>query len=325
MSTPAPTDTAVLIAAFNAAATLDRAVASALAQPETVELCIVDDGSSDRTAELARGWAQRDRRVSVLQQRNAGPGAARNAAIAATRAPWLAVLDADDYLLPGRIGALLAQAEDADFIADALLRCAEGRAPPAPPAHGPARERLSFERFVLGNRGGTKGPLDLGYLKPMFRRAFLDAHALRYRPDLRLGEDYEFYARALALGARFYVCAPAGYVSVERAGSLSKDHGETELARLRDCDLDLAAIGALTAAERRALRLHWHSVDCRLQWRRLIAAVKQRNAAAALSTFHSPQASLYLSARLGEQLWLRSGARLRSLFKGPPLSTADAG
>jgi succinoglycan biosynthesis protein ExoU len=216
--------TAVLIAAYNASATLDRAVASALAQPETVEVCIVDDGSSDDTQAQARAWAARDTRVTVLSQANAGPGAARNAALAATRSPWVAILDADDYWLPGRLASLFNHAERADFIADSLIRVREGTAVPSPPPADPASAPLSLEAFLLGNLGALKGPLDLGYLKPLMRRTFLDAHALRYRPELRLGEDYEMYARALALGARFLITPPAGYVSIERAGSLSKHH-----------------------------------------------------------------------------------------------------
>jgi len=301
---------AVVIAAYNAEATLDRAVASALAQPETAEICIVDDCSTDATAQLAAAWGIRDARVRLLKSEvNSGPGAARNAAIAATAAPWIAILDADDYVLPGRFSKLLAAVGDADFVADELIRTT-GIGTPAAPVASPTWSTLDFEHFVLGNLGALKGPLDLGFLKPLFRRAFVKAHQLRYRPELRLGEDYEVYARALALGARFLVGGPAGYVSVERPGSLSKDHSEDDLLRLRNCDGDLRALKTYSRAESRALDRHWTSVDCRLQWRRLISAVKARRLGAAISTFHTPDAALYLSARLGEQVWLRGTAAL---------------
>ncbi len=235
---------AVLIAAYNAEATLERAVVSALAQPETEEVCIIDDGSADATAALAQSLAARDARVAFHQAPlNAGPAAARNWAITATRAPWLAVLDADDYLLEGRFAPLLACAGDAEFVADALIRVT-GEEPP-PPGAVFAPEPLSFADFVLGNLGPSAGPLDLGFLKPIFRRAFLERHGLRYQDHLRLGEDYEFYARALALGARFLVGGATGYISVERAGSLSKAHSEADLERLRDCDDSLAEITTL--------------------------------------------------------------------------------
>ncbi|MGE0740466.1 MAG: glycosyltransferase family 2 protein [Hyphomonadaceae bacterium] len=305
---------AVLIAAYNAEATLDRAVASALAQPETAEVCIVDDCSSDATLALARAWSERDGRVVALAQSvNCGPASARNAAIAATSAPWLTILDADDYMLAGRLKATMTMAGEADFIADALMRVSEGETPD-PPAAPKASSPLTFEAFVRGNLGQTRGPLDLGFLKPIFSRAFIETHGLRYQEQMRLGEDYEFYARALALGARFVTCGPAGYVSVERAGSLSKDHSEADLRRLRDCDAGLSEVRPLSAQERRALRAHWTSVDCRLQWRRLISAVKARNAGAALATFHTPAAATYLAARLAEQAVLRTRAAIGGLF-----------
>lgn len=309
--------TAVLIAAYNAEATLDRSVRSALEQADVREVCIVDDCSTDRTRTSAERLAQDDGRVQVLStDRNSGPAAARNLAVAATLSPWITILDADDYMLSGRIAALHAHAGEADFIADALLRVGEGQSPaPASPSFSP--RLLDFAGFVLGNLGAQSGPLDLGYLKPMFRRAFVKEHALRYRDDMRLGEDYEFYARALALGARFFTCEPAGYVSVERSASLSKDHSELDLQRLRDCDDGLAAIRSLSIGEERALRRHWNSVDCRVQWRRLISAVKTCDMSAAISTFRSPETALFLAARLGEQAWLRGTSFARGVAPGP--------
>lgn len=308
------TRTAIIVAAFNSEATLDRAVESALAQPETMELCIVDDASTDQTAALAKAWAARDARVLFLRNEvNLGPAASRNRAVEATTAPWLTVLDADDYMLDGRLTRLSGALGDADFIADALMRTQEGAAPSdtLPPF---TTNALAFEQFVLGNLGRAHGPLDLGFLKPIMSRAFLDRNRLRYLEALRLGEDYEFYARALALGANFRVGGPAGYVSVERPGSLSKAHSENDLERLRDCDDALAAVRPLSRAERRALRRHWHSVDCRLQWRRLISAVKARDPVAAAKTFRSPQAAIYLAARLTEQAILR-GAHALAQFR----------
>jgi succinoglycan biosynthesis protein ExoU len=304
-----PPRIAVIIAAYNAAATLERAVRSALAQAEASEICIVDDRSTDSTAALAEQLAREDSRVRVLRMpANAGPAAARNAGLAATKAPWIAILDADDYLAPGRLAALLAHADEADFVADTLIRTTDGVEPAIELDPRPIGA-ISFEDFVLGNMGALRGPLDLGFVKPIFRRSFVAQHDMRYA-DMRLGEDYEFYARALALGARFLMLGPAGYISVEREGSLSKDHSELDLRRLRDCDRALAAVRPLTAAEQSALDRHYESVDCRLQWRRMISAVKARDPSAAFSTFTSPRSTLYLAARLGEQIWLRSVGRL---------------
>ncbi len=303
--------TAVLIAAYNAEASLDRAVASVLAAPETAEVCIVDDASRDATAAIAKRWAAQDSRVAAITlAQNQGPAAARNRAIEATRAPWITILDADDYMLPGRLTLLHGHAAQADFVADALIRVPDGAPAPASVDAEFAPAPLSFEDFVSGNSGKPGRPLDLGFLKPMFRRAFIDRHAIRYREDMRLGEDYEFYARALLLNARFLLGGPAGYISIERKGSLSKHHGARELQALRDCDNALARVRALEPGERRALDQHWHGVDCRLQWAALVDAVKARDLRAALATFHTPQAAWFLAQRLGEQVWVRGRAAL---------------
>jgi succinoglycan biosynthesis protein ExoU len=306
---------AVVIAAYNAERTLERAIASALAQPETAEVCVVDDASRDGTAAAAQSYAARDPRVTLIRRSiNQGPSPARNAAVAATRSPWIAILDADDYLQPGRFATLMKSAADADFIADSLVRVVEGQTPPA--AEQPfAPKKLNFEEFVTGNLGAQTGALDLGFLKPVFRRSFLDQHNIRYREDMRMGEDYELYARVLLLGARFLLGGAAGYISVERDGSLSKAHSEGDLEKLRDCDRALRAVRPLSAAEDRALKRRWTSLDCRLQWRRLISAVKTRDFGAAANTFHTPDSAIYLAGKLGEQAWLRGTARFRRARK----------
>lgn len=307
---------AIVVAAYNAERTVARAVRSALAEPEVAEVCVVDDASTDGTVAAARACDLGDGRLTVIARpANAGPSAARNAAIEATRAPWIGVLDADDYLLPGRTAALLALAAGADFIADPLIRTPDDAPAPtlagalaAAPSLPPS---LDFESFVLGNLTPARNGLEYGYLKPLMRRAFLDAHRIRYRPQMRLGEDYELYARALAHGARFRLVPPAGYISVERAGSLSRNHSEEDLRQLRDCDAAFETIRPLSEGERRALRRHAASVDCRLQWRLLINAVKARDAGASIRTFRSPAVALYLAAQLGEQAWVRGLALAR--------------
>jgi succinoglycan biosynthesis protein ExoU len=306
---------AVLVAAYNAEATIARAVRSALAQPEVAEVCVIDDASSDDTVAVARACDDGTGRLTVLRQaRNAGPSAARNAGLAGAKAPWVCVLDADDFLLPGRMAGLLSHSGTADLIADDLLQAREGAENQMQPMWDDkpfAPQPIDFEAFILANvtREGVHRK-ELGFLKPLMRRALLDAHAIRYREEMRLGEDYELYARALAHGARLLLVPAQGYVSVVREGSLSGRHSEADLLALRDCDLGLARIRPLTPGERWALAAHYVSVDRKLQWRLLIAAVKARNPAAAARTFlRSPQVSAYLTARLLEQAWRRGTGR----------------
>jgi glycosyltransferase involved in cell wall biosynthesis len=94
-----PTDPSVsaVIPAYNAEPFIGEAIQSVLAQTfEVSEIIVVDDGSSDNTSEVARGFA----RTRVIRRPNGGPGAARNTGINAASGNWIAFLDSDDLWLP---------------------------------------------------------------------------------------------------------------------------------------------------------------------------------------------------------------------------------
>jgi glycosyltransferase involved in cell wall biosynthesis len=122
------TSFAVVVAAYNAAATIAETLESALAQtrpPQQVIVC--DDGSSDATGEVARRYGAR---VTVVTQENRGDAAARNRALGLATASHVVVLDADDVLerrcLEAYAAALLAR-PDLDIVTcDAFLE-SDGR------------------------------------------------------------------------------------------------------------------------------------------------------------------------------------------------------
>ena len=93
------------MAAFNAEGTIEQAISSVLAQSWTnLELIVVDDGSSDATAERIEQIAGKDERVRLLRtKRRGGPYAARNQALAAARGEFITLHDADDWSHPQKI------------------------------------------------------------------------------------------------------------------------------------------------------------------------------------------------------------------------------
>ncbi len=95
----------VVIPVYNAELYIERSVQSALVQPETAEVILVDDASSDDSLAYCQKLATRDGRVSVLQHpdgKNHGAGASRNLGILKAACEWVAFLDADDFYLPER-------------------------------------------------------------------------------------------------------------------------------------------------------------------------------------------------------------------------------
>ena len=305
----------VIIAARNARATVARAVGSALAEPAAAEVVVIDDGSTDDTAAVARSADDGSGRLQVLHlPHNLGPAAARNRGMRASSAPFLTVLDADDYWLPGRLAALLAEMKDHDFVADDLLRVVEGREdePPATLVGGAMRlpADLTLAQFALGNvsrRGRDRQ--ELGFLKPLIRRAFLSEHQLAYDESLRLGEDFVLYAQALARGARFRLVPAAGYVAVERPASISGSHGVAELAALAKASRRLLREQGLTAKDRAALAAHGRHVRFKLHFHRVLAVRRSRGMAPALGVLVADPlgAGYVLSQALSARL-----ARLRA-------------
>ncbi len=262
----------VVVAARDAAATIGAAVASALADPLVSEVLVVDDGSTDGTAAAAARAAGGDNRLLVLRNpTNLGPAAARNRALEHSRASAVAILDADDRLLPGR-WATLAAAQDWDLVADNIVFVADPEAP-LPPAliDLPARfEVISPRAFVEGNISQSGRPRgELGFLQPIISRAFLDHWGLHYDPALRLGEDYDLCVRALLVGGRFLVTRKPGYLALVRGDSLSARHATTDLA-------------ALAAAARRHLTGATDDPALAAAMRRLLRQVETRHAHRAL-------------------------------------------
>ena len=90
-----------IIPAYNAADTLEETLESLLAQTmPSWEAIVVDDGSIDRTGQIADAFSARDARIRVIHQANGGMTVARNNALPETSFDWVCFLDSDDWLLP---------------------------------------------------------------------------------------------------------------------------------------------------------------------------------------------------------------------------------
>src|SRR4051812_2872947 len=100
----------VLIGAYNHEDTLPRAVESMLAQTvEALELIVIDDGSTDRSVDVAESLVAGDSRIRVLRMgENVGIARSLNAGLREARAPVVAVQDADDWSEPQRLERQLA-------------------------------------------------------------------------------------------------------------------------------------------------------------------------------------------------------------------------
>ncbi|MBC2773148.1 glycosyltransferase family 2 protein [Rhizobium sp. AQ_MP] len=315
MIQPQP-DVSIVIAAFNAAQTIDRAISSALAQQGvSLEVVVSDDCSTDATLAAVRAIADPRIRVVALPE-NRGPGAARNAAIDAARGCWIAVLDADDTLLPERLARMIAKAEaaNAQIAVDNLtVVTVDGQTKAMFDArHLADNQELTLPTFIQSNRL-FHSQHNFGYMKPVFKRQFLSERGLRFSESLRIGEDYILLASALAAGGRCVVDPSVGYCYHITEGSISRelrlDHVEAMIAAdadfLRRYRLDAPALSA--QSRRRRSLIHGHAfltmIDC----------LKRRSYGQALVTaLHNPAALRHFRMPVAERI-----RRLRNFSRQP--------
>lgn len=254
MSTTSPKPVvSVLIANHNRAEFLGRAIRSASRQTlRDLEIIVVDDASTDDSVRIARNFAARDDRISVLELgKNAGPAGARNAGLDAAKGTWIAILDSDDFMHPERLQGLVteAQASGAEICADDLIVFGVGLTP-----EGFLSERqrrlgwLTFPEFVTSNAIFSNEPAT-GYLKPIFRREFLQEYGLRYDTALKIGEDFDLLARALARGAKFRLLDSLGYFYRKHANSISHRLSQETLAEMLQADERLMGEASVMSPE----------------------------------------------------------------------------
>ena len=105
----------VIIPCYNSEKHIRKCIDSVLSQNyRSLEVIIIDDGSTDNTAAMLDAYAQSDRRVVLLHQPNAGAGAAINTAIGLVRGELMAFVDHDDWLEPSMYERLYAAMTEAD-------------------------------------------------------------------------------------------------------------------------------------------------------------------------------------------------------------------
>lgn len=212
----------VIIPAHNAEKYIAQAIESCLDQnPAPHEVLVVDDASTDRTVEIAMRYPPPVRIIRIEQ--NNGCANARNRGVDEATGNWIALLDADDWFLPGKFEALnrcQQQNPDAKFLYSGFRALEGGRAwdiPAVPPS-----KLSSLLRY--------RSPL--GVASVVF-----DRDASRqiggFDTSYRYAEDWEFFLRfAARFSTRSFACVPET-LSVYRIHEGSKSHNTMGIYQAR--------------------------------------------------------------------------------------------
>jgi hypothetical protein len=219
----------VVIPVYNLRPYLSEAIESALGQTlpsDELEVIVVDDGSTDDSAAVARRYVPR---VRLLEQPNRGVSAARNAGIREARGTFLAFLDADDRIRPGKLAAELAAFAAAPDrgVAYSGWRCIDEAGADLPEQGVPRQEGALLSQLALGNLVHPHAPL-------VRRDAVMGVGG--FDESLSPAADWDLWLRLTRAGLTWI---PVGLPLAEyriRADAMHKDVGRMQVDCLRVLD-----------------------------------------------------------------------------------------
>lgn len=211
----------VIVPVYNSAAYLRRCLDSLACQSlASMEVVLVDDGSTDASPAIMQSYADRyPGRFVIYTRPNGGQGSARNLGIQKSRGAYIGFVDSDDYVAPDMYKTMLAQAEatGSDFV-ECLYHCVEERAGGL--RRRPTRGRI---RAYAGNRDMLIDPQVSPWNK-LFKRELL-AHGVCF-PEGLIYEDTAFFIKAVPYIGRacfverrlvYYVLRPGSTMTANKS------------------------------------------------------------------------------------------------------------
>lgn len=241
-------DVSLIIPVFNNEPYLDESMSAACAQGElSLEIIVIDDGSTDGSLRKIKAHAERDPRIVVIEQANQGVSAARNAGLDRASGKWLAFLDGDDWIAPGSLTAWHQQAERGDL--DCLLcngfsfrtdpQVLLNSQPPAILSRQPWDSILSGSDWLVQGVKQREWP---HYVWLQFcRRSVIEEAQMRYRRDM-IHEDIPWTVQLALAVKRMGFSQPPRYGYRSNPSSLTQSRDADKVHHRISSYLKVAAL-----------------------------------------------------------------------------------
>lgn len=197
----------VIVPIYNAYEYLPVALDSILAQTlSDIEIICIDDGSTDRSLDVVKKYQERDSRIRIVTENNAGPSTARNKGILRAKGEYMIFLDADDFYEPELLSSMYERAvTDRLDITVAKFDIYNNKkekftaAPEEPHAHifdhGSIASKNEYPDYIFEST--------TGYVwNKLFLTSFVVEKELTFAPELYVFEDVYFVCTALSLAER---------------------------------------------------------------------------------------------------------------------------
>lgn len=231
----------IIIPAYNAGKYLERCVSSCEEQSvpqDEFEIIVVNDGSKDNTLEVAESLADKYTNVRLFSKENGGSSSARNMGLYHAKGDYITFVDSDDYLLPGKLAAVLSVAENNKLdlcIFNFKVMSHDGSSVNTdnPLKKGKIYncEEASIQGYQVGSACGK-----------LYLRKMLESSNIRFRTDIIFGEDSYFSFQVLMKCGRIMNADVCAYVYTANPLSVTKDTHRLKEKEIRRCEDSLQLI-----------------------------------------------------------------------------------
>ncbi len=252
----------IIIPVYNMVDRIGRSLDSIVCQSfKDVEIIVVDDGSTDGTGDIVRGYASEDSRVRYIHQENSGVSVARNSGLEAASGKNILFIDADDEIEENYLKNIAGKAVStgADILVWGIKRRFEdGHIEEWKPELEGSYDRKGFlTAFPREQYWLHKGLFGFVSNK-LVKKSIVDAYDLRFDETMTLMEDFDFFLRCFAKCESFYCFPETGYLyNISASGSDSGRYSDSLYRQLitvhTKCADLLKSEGALNSGNERIL------------------------------------------------------------------------
>lgn len=231
-------DLSVIIPLYNAQHTLDACLKSVCSQKEiSLEIILINDGSSDATHEMCLRYAENDSRIKYITRQNGGVAAARNSGLEIASGEYITFVDQDDWIEEDAYTVLMkeAESENADMVVFGYSKDVDGNVSlmqnrrHIPKVISEKEDIIRYAFFREEYRAFAAFVWN-----KIFKRDFLEKYDITFDGTLRRGDDVLFFSEMAAYGPKTVYINENYYHYVQRADSVVHTLTKENIGRLEE-------------------------------------------------------------------------------------------
>lgn len=200
---------------------------------DNLEIILVDDGSPDDSGMICDEYAKNSSKIKVIHKKNGGLSSARNAGLKVCTGGYITFVDADDYLLPNYVDALMSNIQNADICISGFCTLYEGK------LHTPSysfdrreykgtKKQHLLEHLLLSKPNNEEFPFHLMPVwKTLYKASLIKENALLFISERKIyAEDFIFNLHTYYYAESIAVISDANIVHLINKESLSQGYRE---------------------------------------------------------------------------------------------------